>query len=162
LLPPVNDTAIAGFSSLHESSVLEGMASAGMCRPSRDSPHSLSLSGTAVPGYRLFRPYGTALSRPVNDTAIAGFSSLHESSVLEGMASAGMCRPSRDSPHSLSLPGTAVPGYRLFRPYGTALLRPVNDTAIAGFSSLHESSVLEGRASAGMCRPSWDSPPGTL
>jgi hypothetical protein len=34
-----------------------------------------------------------------------------------------MCRPSRVSPHFLSLPGTAVPGYRLFRPCGTALLR---------------------------------------
>jgi hypothetical protein len=57
----------------------------------------------------------------------------HESSVLEGHGA------SRDVPslpelaHFLSLPGTAVPGYRLFRPYGTALLPPVNDTAIAGF-----------------------------
>jgi hypothetical protein len=39
---------------------------------------------------------------------------------------------------NLSLPGTHVPGYRLFRPCGTALLRPVNDTAIAGSSSLNE------------------------
>jgi hypothetical protein len=26
----------------------------------------------------------------------------------------------RDSPQTFSLPGTHVPGYRLFRPYGTA------------------------------------------
>jgi hypothetical protein len=44
----------------------------------------------------------------------------------------------RDSRHKPSLPGTDVPGYRLFRPCGTALLRPVNDTAIAAFLSLHE------------------------
>jgi hypothetical protein len=102
-----------------------------MCRPSRDSPHFLSLPGTAVPGYRLFRPYGTALSRPVNDTAIAGFSSLHESSVLEGTASARMCRPSRDSPHLLSLPGTAVPGYRLFRPRSTSSGQALRDCFVA-------------------------------
>src|SRR5271156_3473432 len=41
-----------------------------------------------------------------------------------------MCRPSGTRLLLLTLPGTAVPGYRLFRPYGTALLRPVNDTAI--------------------------------
>jgi hypothetical protein len=29
----------------------------------------------------------------------------------------------RDSPLNLSLPGTAVPGYRLFRPSGTASLQ---------------------------------------
>ena len=28
----------------------------------------------------------------------------------------------RDSPQTLGLPGTDVPGYRLFRPYGTASL----------------------------------------
>jgi hypothetical protein len=37
----------------------------------------------------------------------------------------------RDSPLNLSLPGTEVAGYRLCRPCGTILLRPVNDTAIA-------------------------------
>jgi hypothetical protein len=36
-----------------------------------------------------------------------------------------MCRPSGTRLLLLTLPGTAVPGYRLFRPYGTALLRPV-------------------------------------
>jgi hypothetical protein len=41
-----------------------------------------------------------------------------------------MCRPSGTHLLLLNLPGTSVPGYRLFRPYGTALLRPVNDTAI--------------------------------
>jgi hypothetical protein len=43
-----------------------------------------------------------------------------------------MCRPCGTRLINLSLPGTDVPAYRLFRPYGTALLRPVNDTAIDG------------------------------
>jgi hypothetical protein len=34
----------------------------------------------------------------------------------------------RDSSHTLSLPGTSVPGYRLFRPSGTILLQ-----GLAGF-----------------------------
>ena len=42
-----------------------------------------------------------------------------------------MCRPSGTRLLLLILPGTSVPGYRLFRPYGTALLQPVVDTAIA-------------------------------
>jgi hypothetical protein len=49
-----------------------------------------------------------------------------------------MCRPSGTRLINLSLPGTDVPGYRLFRPCGTALLQHVNDTAIDGFSSLHK------------------------
>jgi hypothetical protein len=32
----------------------------------------------------------------------------------------------RDSPQTFSLPGTHVPGYRLFRPYGTASLLASN------------------------------------
>ena len=31
-----------------------------------------------------------------------------------------LCRPLRDSYINLRLPGTPVPGYRLYRPYGTA------------------------------------------
>jgi hypothetical protein len=50
---------------------------------------------------------------------------------------AGMCRPSGTRLINLSLPGTDVPGYRLFRPCGTALLQPIN-SAIDGFQSLHE------------------------
>jgi hypothetical protein len=53
----------------------------------------------------------------------------------------GMCRPSGTHLICLSLPGTDVPGYRLFRPFGTALLRPVNNTAINGFSSFHAGSL---------------------
>jgi hypothetical protein len=49
-----------------------------------------------------------------------------------------MCRPCGTRLINLSLPGTDVPGYRLFRPCGTALLRPVNDTAIDGFLSPHK------------------------
>jgi hypothetical protein len=52
-----------------------------------------------------------------------------------------MCRPSGTRLINLGLPGTDVPGYRLFRPLSTssgqalraALLRPVNDAAIDGF-----------------------------
>jgi hypothetical protein len=44
-----------------------------------------------------------------------------------------MCRPSGTRLINLSLPGTDMPGYRLFRPFGTVLLRPVNDTAIDRF-----------------------------
>jgi hypothetical protein len=45
------------------------------------------------------------------------------------VSSAGMCRPSGTHLINLSLPGTDVPGYRLFRPFGTALLPPVNDAS---------------------------------
>src|SRR5271165_5913411 len=34
----------------------------------------------------------------------------------------------RDSPYLPILPGTDVPGYRLFRPYGTGLLRLIEQT----------------------------------
>jgi hypothetical protein len=46
------------------------------------------------------------------------------------MASTGMCRPSGTRLLLLTLPGTSVPGYRLFRPSGTGSLplqrRPSN------------------------------------
>jgi hypothetical protein len=51
-----------------------------------------------------------------------------------------MCRPSGTHLLLLTLPGTSVPGYSLFRPYGTALLRPVNNTAITRLRYIFSSS----------------------
>jgi hypothetical protein len=58
---------------------------------------------------------------------------LRESSVLKGHGLSRDMSSLRDSLHILSLPGTDVPGYRLFRPSGTASLRPVNNAALAAF-----------------------------
>jgi hypothetical protein len=57
--------------------------------------------------------------------------SLRDSSLLEGHGVSRDVSSLRDSPLNLSLRGTPVPDYRLCRPYGTILLRPVNGTAIA-------------------------------
>jgi hypothetical protein len=51
-----------------------------------------------------------------------------------------MCRPSGTRLLLLTLPGTDVPGYRLSRPYWTASLRPVNNTAITPLSYVFSSS----------------------
>jgi hypothetical protein len=66
----------------------------------------------------------------------SGLKSLREKSVLEGHGVSRDVSSLRDSPLNLSLPGTAVPGYRLCRPCGTVLLRPVNGTAIARLLAL--------------------------
>jgi len=47
---------------------------------------------------------------------------LRENSVLEGHGVSRDVPSLRDSPLNRTLPGTPVPGYRLCRPFGTALL----------------------------------------
>jgi len=72
----------------------------------------------------------------LRDSDTCGIKSLRENSVLEGHGISRDVPSLRDSPVNLSLPGTDVPGYRLCRPCGTGLLRPVNDTAIGRLLAL--------------------------
>jgi len=59
---------------------------------------------------------GHDFSRAIDDWKYVGLHRLRKK-VADGVRFV----PSlRDSPRTPSLPGTSVPGYRLFRPYGTA------------------------------------------
>jgi len=56
---------------------------------------------------------------------------LSESSVLERHGVSRDVPSLPDSPHFLSLPGTAVPGYRLFRPRSTSSGQALRDCFVA-------------------------------
>jgi hypothetical protein len=61
---------------------------------------------SAVPGYRLCRPFGTRLSVILPGTSVPGYR---------------LCCPFGTRLRCVILPGTSVPGYRLCRPSGTRL-----------------------------------------
>jgi hypothetical protein len=60
-----------------------------------------------------------------------GLKSLRESLVLEGHGLSRDVSSLRDSPENLSLPGTDVPGYRLFRPRSTSSGQALGDCFVA-------------------------------
>jgi hypothetical protein len=68
-------------------------------------------------------------------------------SAASSHASKALCRPFRDSSHEPYLPGTNVPGYRLFRPYGTVFV-----AAIKGYVCRKSEHVTQGRRGADKSR----------
>jgi hypothetical protein len=143
----------------------------------RDSPLTLRLPGTGVPGSLRFkgesRRDGTTRRMPCpsrrgsTERCLQGLKRLRENSVWKARRDVSCLR---DSPLTLSLPGTDTPAYRLCRRFGTAgastpALRVARPTE-PGFDTPTEQSRRDGTncSPARECRVACDlkaSPEGT-
>jgi hypothetical protein len=107
-----------------------------LCRPFGTRLLILSLPGTDVPGYRLYRPYGTGLLGFLTEGFSAAQGHKGQTWATYQMFARTIssfrhvvCRavPTGLASYPQSLPGAAVPGYRLCRPCGTAWLGFLTD-----------------------------------